>query len=221
MIRSLVGASLRFKLVVLTIAAGVLVLGIQQARQMPVDATPEFAPPIIEVQTEALGLSAPQVEELVTLNLEELLNGTPWLRSDPFPVGARACRRSCSPLRARHRRAPGPASWSSERLTLAISDPQRGSATGVSSPFSSGQQGDDGRPLVGAPSRPSTMGARSPAGTSDPRCWPCPGVANVAIWGQRERQLQVQIEPGQAPRPQRVARPGGQVRPATRCGCRR
>ena len=34
---------------------------------------------MIEVQTEALGLSAPEVEDLVTLNLEELLNGTPWL----------------------------------------------------------------------------------------------------------------------------------------------
>src|SRR6476646_7515944 len=79
MVTSLITARLRFKLVVLAVAAGVVVLGIQQARSMPVDATPEFAPPVIEVQTEALGLSAPEVEDLVTLNLEELLNGTPWL----------------------------------------------------------------------------------------------------------------------------------------------
>jgi Cu/Ag efflux pump CusA len=109
-IRSLVGASLRFKLVVLTIAAGVLVLGIQQARQMPVDATPEFAPPIIEVQTEALGLSAPEVEELVTLNLEELLNGTRGCGRST-PVGARHVVDRAL-LRARQPTCSGPASWS-------------------------------------------------------------------------------------------------------------
>jgi Cu/Ag efflux pump CusA len=42
---------------------------------MPVDVFPEFAPPLVEVQTEAAGLSAEEVESLITLNLEELLSG--------------------------------------------------------------------------------------------------------------------------------------------------
>jgi hypothetical protein len=40
-----------------------------------------FAPPYVEVQTEALGLSANEVEDLVTLNVEELLAGVPWLET--------------------------------------------------------------------------------------------------------------------------------------------
>src|SRR5262247_2614843 len=48
---------------------------------MPVDVFPEFAPPVVEVQTEAIGLSAEEVESLITLNLEELLSGVPWLES--------------------------------------------------------------------------------------------------------------------------------------------
>src|SRR4029078_11051037 len=79
--RWVVDGALRFRLLVVAVGAAVLVAGGQQRRTMPVDALPEFAPPQIEVQTEALGLSAPEVESLVTLNLEELLNGTPWLAS--------------------------------------------------------------------------------------------------------------------------------------------
>ena len=81
MLRWIVGSSLRFRLLAVALGTAVLVAGANQSRQMPVDALPEFAPPMIEVQTEALGLSAPEVEDLVTLNLEELLNGTPWLKN--------------------------------------------------------------------------------------------------------------------------------------------
>jgi Cu/Ag efflux pump CusA len=191
-IRSLVGASLRFKLVVLTIAAGVLVLGIQQARQMPVDATPEFAPPIIEVQTEALGLSAPEVEELVTLNLEELLNGTPWLRSihSRSVPGMSSIVLSFEPgtdvLRARQ--------LVSERLTLAIAIPNVAQPPVILQPFSSANR----VMMVGLSSgtvSPITMGVLA-RWNIRPALLAVPGVANVAIWGQRERQLQVQIEPG-------------------------
>src|SRR5207245_3580576 len=81
MIRWIVGWSLKFRLFVVALALAMMFVGITQLRDMPVDALPEFAPPYVEVQTEALGLSAPEVEELVTLNLEELFNGTPWLQT--------------------------------------------------------------------------------------------------------------------------------------------
>src|SRR5438874_526188 len=81
MIRWIVGWSLKFPLLVLALAVAMISVGITQLRSTPVDALPEFAPPYVEVQTEALGLSASEVEELITLNQEELLNGTPWLQS--------------------------------------------------------------------------------------------------------------------------------------------
>ena len=46
---------------------------------MPVDVFPEFAPPRVEIQTACLGLSASEVEELVTVPLEQPLNGMPGL----------------------------------------------------------------------------------------------------------------------------------------------
>ena len=76
MIRSIVGSSLRFRLLVVGIAAGVMVLGFTQLRNAPVDVLPEFTPPYVEVQTEALGLSAEEVEQLVTVPTEaDLLKG--------------------------------------------------------------------------------------------------------------------------------------------------
>jgi Cu/Ag efflux pump CusA len=81
MFRWMVGSSLQFRFMVLGVAAALAVFGVLQLNKMPVDVLPEFAPPIVEVQTEAIGLSADEVENLVTLNLEELLSGVPWLES--------------------------------------------------------------------------------------------------------------------------------------------
>ena len=57
-----------------------MVFGTLQLRHMPVDVLPEFSPPYVEIQTEALGLSAEEVEKLITVPLEHnLLNGVAWL----------------------------------------------------------------------------------------------------------------------------------------------
>src|SRR5215217_8990410 len=80
MIRSIIGASLRFWMLLIAIAVGVMAIGIVQLRSAPVDVLPEFNPPYVEVQTEALGLSAKEVEEIVTVSLEQnMLAGVPWL----------------------------------------------------------------------------------------------------------------------------------------------
>jgi CzcA family heavy metal efflux pump len=75
MMRWVVGSSLRFRYLVVAAGVALMVFGAQQLRGMPVDAFPEFAPPRVEVQTLCLGLTAPEVEQLVTTPLEQSLNG--------------------------------------------------------------------------------------------------------------------------------------------------
>ena len=83
-----------------------IVVGVVQLRNAPVDVLPEFTPPYVEVQTEALGLSAEEVEQLVTVPLEaDLLNGTAGRQRAALGVGPRAVvDRRCSSSRA-------PTSW--------------------------------------------------------------------------------------------------------------
>ena len=76
MIRAIVRNALRFRGLMVGIAAAVIVLGVVMLKDAPVDVYPEFTPPYVEIQTESLGLSAPEVEQLLTVPLEaDLLNG--------------------------------------------------------------------------------------------------------------------------------------------------
>jgi CzcA family heavy metal efflux pump len=75
MMRWIVGSSLRFRYLVVAAGIAMMVFGAQQLRGMPVDAFPEFAPPRVEVQTSCPGLTAPEVEQLVSTPLEQSLNG--------------------------------------------------------------------------------------------------------------------------------------------------
>lgn len=45
--------------------------------QMKLDVFPAFAPPQVEIQTEAPGLAPEEIESLVTLPIESAINGTP------------------------------------------------------------------------------------------------------------------------------------------------
>ena len=79
MMRWIVGSSLHLRFLVLAVAAAMMFIGISQLRTMPVDVFPEFAPPFVEIQTEAPGMSSQEVESLVTIPLEDALNSTPEL----------------------------------------------------------------------------------------------------------------------------------------------
>ena len=87
---SFLGGVIRLRLLILAAALGVLAVGIVQLRgTAPVDVLPEFTPPYAEIQTEALGLSAEEVEQLITVPLEaDLLNGVQGvevIRSESVP----------------------------------------------------------------------------------------------------------------------------------------
>lgn len=62
-------------------AVVVTVLGIYNLTQMPLDVFPDFAPPQVEIQTEAPGLAPEEVESLITLPIESAVNGTPGVET--------------------------------------------------------------------------------------------------------------------------------------------
>lgn len=59
----------------------VTILGIHTISRMPLDVFPNFAPPQVEIQTEAPGLAPEEVESLVTYPIESAINGTPGLET--------------------------------------------------------------------------------------------------------------------------------------------
>ena len=73
--RWIVSSSVKFRLLAIFIGAAMMFFGVQQLRDMPMDAFPEFAPPRVEIQTICLGLNAAEVESLVSVPLEQSLNG--------------------------------------------------------------------------------------------------------------------------------------------------
>lgn len=81
MLQSIVQWSLGNRPVVLVLAVLALMTGVVASYRSDLDAFPEFAPPQVTVQTEAAGLSAEQVEQLVTLPIEQAIVGLPGLES--------------------------------------------------------------------------------------------------------------------------------------------
>ena len=87
--RWIVERALRVRGFVAAAAAVLIAAGIWQLRSAEVDSLPEFSPPTVQIQTEALGLSAREVEQLITVPMEQdLLNGVAFLddiRSESVP----------------------------------------------------------------------------------------------------------------------------------------
>src|SRR3984885_8591708 len=74
------GTLLRLRVLVLALSVVLIVVGIEKAKNAPLDVFPEFAPPLVEIQTEAPGLSTDEVEALISVPLENSLNGTTGLK---------------------------------------------------------------------------------------------------------------------------------------------
>ncbi|MFC5994852.1 efflux RND transporter permease subunit [Pseudonocardia hispaniensis] len=194
MLRWAVQTGIRFRLLVVALAAGVLALGIVQLQNTRVNALPEFSPPYVEVQTEALGLSAEEVEQLITVPLEQdLFNSVAFLdeiRSDSIP-GLSSIVMIFEPgtdlFRARQ--------LVSERLTQTAALPNVSKAPVMLEPVSSASRAL----VIGMSSERLSLIEQSVLArwTIRPRLLGVPGVSNVSVFGQRERQLQVQVDPAE------------------------
>jgi CzcA family heavy metal efflux pump len=79
MLNRLILWSLTQRWLVIIVSVALLVLGIVTIVRLPLDVFPNFAPPQVVIQTEAVGLAPEEVESLVTLPMESALNGTPGL----------------------------------------------------------------------------------------------------------------------------------------------
>jgi CzcA family heavy metal efflux pump len=194
MIRWIVGTSLRFRFIVAAMGLGLIYFGTQQVKDVPIDVFPEFAPPRIEVQTLCLGLSPAEVEEQVTVPIENAMNGVPGvevLRSSSVPQlssVAAFLSHGADELAARQ--------LVTERVAIATQSMPTWAAPPVM------------MPPVSTTSRVMKIGVtsknRSMMDLSMLAYWKIrsrllavPGVANVAIWGEQLKMLQVQVDPEQ------------------------
>jgi Cu/Ag efflux pump CusA len=189
---SFFGSVLRFRLLILAIALGVLSIGAIQLRKAAVDVLPEFTPPYAEIQTEALGLSADEVEQLITVPLEaDLLNGVEGvdvIRSESVP-GLSSIVLVFTPgtdvYRARQ--------LVEERLTQAHALPNVSKPPTLLQPLSSTNR----VLMIGLSSSDLSLIEQSVIArwTIRPQLMGVRGVANVSVWGMRDQQLQVQVNP--------------------------
>ncbi|WP_367275565.1 efflux RND transporter permease subunit, partial [uncultured Nevskia sp.] len=79
MLGALIRTALSQRVLVLAAAVLLIALGLRAARDVPLDVFPEFAPPKVEIQTEAPGLSTEEVEQLVSVPIEIVVSGIPGL----------------------------------------------------------------------------------------------------------------------------------------------
>lgn len=81
MLNSIVKWSIAQRWLVVIASILISLWGFRVLTQMPLDVFPSFAPPQVEIQTEAPGLAPEEVESLVTRPIESAINGTPGLES--------------------------------------------------------------------------------------------------------------------------------------------
>ncbi len=190
--RWLIGVSLRLRVVLIVTAAMLAIAWLRSAGQIPFDVFPEFAPPLVEVQTEAPGLSTAEVEALITVPLENALHGVPLLTTlrSKSVLGLSSVVLLFEPgtevLQARQ--------LVQERIArVSAALPGTARPPVVMPPLSSLSR----LMKIGLTSKTLTQTELTTMAkwTVRPRLMAVPGVANVAIWGQRDRQIQVLVDP--------------------------
>jgi CzcA family heavy metal efflux pump len=190
--RWIVATSLRLRYLVIGFAVVLMYFGAQTLSHQKIDVFPEFAPVSVEIQTTCLGLSPSEVEALTTVPLEAALQGVPGVydvRSDSEPqlsaiwlyFGS-----GTDVLKARQL-VQERLQTTTPTLPTWCDPPQM-------------------YPIVSATSRVMQIGLTSPTisqldlsmlaqWTIRPRLMSVPGIANVAIWGERPKQIMVEADP--------------------------
>lgn len=192
MMRWIVVTSLQARFVVVGLAALLMVFGFMKVDEMPVDTLPEFSQPKVQIQTEALGLSAQEVEAMITTPFEaDMLNGTPWakkIRSVSIPGLSSIELTFEEGTDIMHARQ-----MVQESMTEVFALPNVSKPPTMINPLSSTSRCLE----IGLTSDKLSLIEMSVLArwTIVPRLMGLPGVANVSIWGQRKRQLQVQVDP--------------------------
>ena len=189
---TLIESSIRGRVVVLALCALLVGYGLRAARTAPLDVFPEFAPPKVEVQTEAPGLSTEEVEALISVPLENALNGTPGLKT----IRSKSVLSLSSVVllfeegtdihKARQ--------YVQERVAAeAVRLPVVARPPVILQPLSSLSR----VMKIGMSSKTMSQQDMTVLAlwTIRPKLMSVPGVANVAIWGQRDKQYQVLVDP--------------------------
>ena len=190
--RWVVRSSLRSRFLVLAFAAGMMIFGIGQLRDAPVDVFPEFAPPRVEVQTPSLGLSAAEVESLVTVPLEQALAGI-----ENLDVMRSKSVRDLSSIELIFNRG-GDILEARQLVAERIASVTPTLPTWASPPVILQPLSATSRVMkIGLTSDEHSLIDMSMASywTIRSRLLSVEGVANIAIWGERLRMLQIQVEP--------------------------
>jgi Cu/Ag efflux pump CusA len=191
-VRSLIEIVVRFRILVIALAVGLLIAGVATLPRMHADILPESSPVTVDVQIEALGLSAPEVEELVTVPMEknffEGVMGVVDETSDSIPGMANI----------ELHFAPGTNLYQArqlvqERLNSAFLLPNVSSPPTMIQPVSTTSDVE----LVGLTSKSTDIINLSVLArwTIVPKLLGLDGVANVSTYGQADRQLQVLVNP--------------------------
>ncbi len=192
MLQAIVSWSIQNRVAVVVLAVLLLGTGIYASSHAKLDVFPEFAPPQVVIQTEAPGLSAGEVEQLVTLAIEHKVNGLPRLdilRSQSIQglsVVTLIFQDRADIYRARQQVA--------ERLTE------------LTGQLPAGVKAPKMEPLTSPTGRLLTVGFTSqklsPLRLRDiiqwdirPRLLAVKGVAHITMFGGEVRQFQVQIKP--------------------------
>lgn len=193
MLNAVVRSALRLRGLVLAGAAVLVAVGLYAAAHAQLGVFPEFAPPMVTVQTQAPGLSPEEVEQRVTLPLERALNGLPslqHLRSQSIQGGSAidaTFEEGTDIFRARQQVA--------ERLAEAAGHLPAGTATPSLAPLASSTSYAYAFGLTSDRLTPRELRTYLDW-TLRRRLLGIPGIANVSDYGGEVRQLQVQILPG-------------------------
>jgi len=183
--------AIRARYLVIVLAALLMLAGFKTIPNTAMDVFPEFAPVKVEIQTEAPGLSSVETEQLVSIPIEHAMNGIPHMKTlrSKSVLGLSSVvmlfDQDTSLAEARQS--------VQERLLLAGQRlPAIAKLPVMLPPLSSMS-----RVLkIGLSSKKHSIAELSTQAlwTIRPRLMAIPGVANVAIWGLRDQELQVRFD---------------------------